>query len=299
MAAVQVNTYSQIDHDIENVQLTLDKCFTDQLNVITGATLYMQEGGRLMCAGALYFLPDRETVSKTDPLTGSEVPYGKNWIGFNPNTGTFFMTATEPSWSYGRQEYYLDGYLSGICRIIGYVYKRSSSVLPKYFSDVAFYEGVTEDTKGRRLYVLSNEAYYLNSGALSTLPDIISVMAGTSYGTSRRYTVKKSCTVLFCIRATGNSGSPESLTLNLRSFFNQSSPVYAASPSDLSATCTSTGTEVVEYRIAHLNVGFVEVQLVRTASAGESSLSMHLIGVPGEADPLGPAGGLDNILELL
>jgi hypothetical protein len=93
------------------LQATITNWDTDDFSAITAGSL-------IEVNGALYKAITEQTVSMIDPVTGTLVLTGWNWLVINGTTGAPSMTATAPIWSDTKQGWYGTGVLANSRYII-------------------------------------------------------------------------------------------------------------------------------------------------------------------------------------
>jgi hypothetical protein len=113
MAGAKINNYSTIDNNIEELELTVDKCFNDRLTLTEMATTTVPEiaaGSRVEVGGAFFKFDSNEAISTTDPVTGTTVADGTVYVMLKPAVDglsiTAVFTATAPTWSDAKQGWY-------------------------------------------------------------------------------------------------------------------------------------------------------------------------------------------------
>ncbi len=125
MALTQINSYTQIDTNIQAVQTTLDKTRIGMMSVsLTNKLLSVYTvpaiaaGSWVEVGGALYSADTEQAISTTDPITGVTVDDGLIWFVIS-SAGAAYMTKTAPTWSdakqgwYGTGDYAADRYIGG------------------------------------------------------------------------------------------------------------------------------------------------------------------------------------------
>jgi hypothetical protein len=123
MAGTKINNYSTIDNNIEELELTVDKCFNDRLTLTEMDTTTVPEiaaGSRVEVGGAFFKFDANEAISTTDPVTGTTVADGIVYVMLKPAVDglsiTAVFTATAPTWSDAKQGWY------GVTTYAGYKY---------------------------------------------------------------------------------------------------------------------------------------------------------------------------------
>jgi hypothetical protein len=113
MSGSKINNYSTIDNNIEELELTVDKCFNDRLTLTEMTTTTVPEiaaGSRVEVGGAFFKFDSDEAISTTDPVTSTTVADGIVYVMLKPAvdglTVSAVMTATAPTWSDAKQGWY-------------------------------------------------------------------------------------------------------------------------------------------------------------------------------------------------
>lgn len=111
MAGTKVNNYSNIDTNIQALQLTTDKVFKGlhQLTLTemdTTTVPAIAAGSVVECNGTLIKYDTEEAIVATDPHTSATVADGAVYIVIKGADLTAYFTATAPTWSDAKQGYY-------------------------------------------------------------------------------------------------------------------------------------------------------------------------------------------------
>jgi hypothetical protein len=138
MSGSKINNYSTLDNNIEEVELTLDKCFNDRLTLtemLTTTVPKIAAGSRVEVGGAFFKFDSDEAISTTDPVTGTTVADGIVYVMLKPAvdglTITAVMTATAPTWSDSKQGWYGTSTYAGY-KYIKYVITKATASYVKY-----------------------------------------------------------------------------------------------------------------------------------------------------------------------
>jgi|GEM_PF-2901263 len=138
MAGTVLNTYSNIDTNILNVQNVLTQAFkkynTLTLTHMADTTVpAIAASSAIEIGGSIVKFSSEEAISTTDPHTATTVADGVVYVMINGATCLAYFTATAPTWSDSKQGWY------GISAYAGYKYipiamiKASTSYSYKYY----------------------------------------------------------------------------------------------------------------------------------------------------------------------
>lgn len=153
MAGAKVNNYSNIDTNIQALQLTTDKVFKGlhQLTLTemdTTTVPAIAAGSVVECNGALIKYDSEEAIVTTDPHTSATVADGAVYVVIKGADYTVYFTATAPTWSDSKQGYYgLTTWAND--RYVGWTYKATAS-----------YTGKTSDIFDKKNIIKSRVSTY-------------------------------------------------------------------------------------------------------------------------------------------
>jgi hypothetical protein len=138
MSGAKINNYSTIDNNIEELELTVDKCFNDRLTLTEMTTTTVPAiaaGSRIEVGGAFFKFDSDEAISTTDPATTATVADGIVYVMLKPSvdglTISAVFTATAPTWSDAKQGWYGTSTYAGY-KYINYILTKATAVYYKY-----------------------------------------------------------------------------------------------------------------------------------------------------------------------
>lgn len=137
MSGTKVNNYSNIDTNIQALQLTTDKVFKGlhQLTLTemdTTTVPAIAAGSVVECNGTLIKYDTEEAIVTTDPHTSATVADGAVYIVIKGADLTAYFTATAPTWSDAKQGYYGTTTWAND-RYVGFTRKSTSSYIQKKY----------------------------------------------------------------------------------------------------------------------------------------------------------------------